>query len=83
MESQNGSGQGFVPSDGCKSSDIAIVGFSFDFPGASTVESFWELLLSGKQVATEFPPERLCRDKFHGDNESRNVVRPTNFRAPV
>ncbi|KAI0378120.1 putative polyketide synthase [Hypomontagnella monticulosa] len=58
------------------SSDIAIVGFSFLFPQADSVDSFWDLLVSGRQAAIEFPSNRLCSSKFYGDDESRNVIHP-------
>jgi hypothetical protein len=63
-----------LESDQVSSSDIAIVGFAFEFPQANTVDSFWKLMLSGHQAATDFPSTRLCSTKFHGDDKSRNVV---------
>ncbi|KAI0904706.1 putative polyketide synthase [Ustulina deusta] len=69
-------GEPRLDGDRVSSSDIAIIGFSFEFPQANTVDSFWELMLSGSQAATNFPSTRLCNTKFHGDDKSRNVIHP-------
>ncbi|MDJ0517581.1 MAG: beta-ketoacyl synthase N-terminal-like domain-containing protein [Trichodesmium sp. MO_231.B1] len=37
---------------------IAIIGISCRFPGAKNLESFWELLSSGKEAISEVTPER-------------------------
>nr|WP_293093854.1 beta-ketoacyl synthase N-terminal-like domain-containing protein [Okeania sp. SIO2F4] len=37
---------------------IAIIGISCRFPGAKNLESFWELLSSGKDAISEITPER-------------------------
>ena len=37
---------------------IAIVGMSCRFPGASDLESFWQLCWNGVDAITEIPPER-------------------------
>ncbi|KAI0147452.1 putative polyketide synthase [Xylariaceae sp. FL1272] len=46
-------------------SDIAVVGFSFEFPQANTDDAFWDLLLSGVCTASEFPATRLSNTKYH------------------
>ncbi|KAL2201453.1 putative polyketide synthase [Corynascus similis CBS 632.67] len=47
-----------------RSQDIAIVGFSFDFPGANSEDAFWELLTKGKCAAAPFPPDRFHSSRF-------------------
>jgi acyl transferase domain-containing protein len=39
--------------------DIAIVGMACRFPGADTVEEFWELLCAGKSMCEELPASRF------------------------
>lgn len=48
--------------------DVAIVGFSFVFPGAETPSELWDLMLDGQCVATEFPPNRLNSQRYHRGN---------------
>ncbi|KAI0376971.1 putative polyketide synthase [Hypomontagnella monticulosa] len=58
-------------------SSIAIIGLSFQFPQASSTEAFWELMMSGKRTATQFPPNRLSDGKYHRvDHSSRNSIDP-------
>nr|WP_269822490.1 beta-ketoacyl synthase N-terminal-like domain-containing protein [Dictyobacter vulcani] len=38
--------------------DIAVVGLSCRFPGAETLERYWELLASGRSAIGSVPPER-------------------------
>ncbi|KAK4200776.1 lovastatin diketide synthase LovF [Triangularia verruculosa] len=54
--------------------DIAIVGFAFEFPGASTTPAFWDLLVSGKCAATSFPSTRLSPERL---NIGDATVRPS------
>ncbi|KAI0190176.1 putative polyketide synthase, partial [Xylaria flabelliformis] len=49
---------------------IAVIGFSLQFPGANTPQSFWDLVMSGKRSVSEFPETRLCNIKFHKPDES-------------
>jgi len=44
---------------------IAVVGLSMEFPLATSTDAFWELLLSGRSAAREFPPDRLHQDAWH------------------
>ncbi len=57
------------------SQDVAIVGFSFEFPGANSEEGFWELLTQGKCAATPFPPDRLNYSRFQ-EKVSKTSRRP-------
>ena len=43
---------------------IAIIGISCRFPGAKNLESFWELLSSGKEAISEVTPERWDIDSY-------------------
>ncbi|KAI0138627.1 putative polyketide synthase [Hypoxylon sp. NC0597] len=53
------------------SCDIAIIGFSLLFPKADSTESFWDILVSGKCVASEFPPDRLRNARHYENGNSR------------
>ncbi|OTA97786.1 hypothetical protein M434DRAFT_26522 [Hypoxylon sp. CO27-5] len=60
-----------------RSRDIAIIGFSLLFPQADSTESFWDLLMSGKCVASEFPPDRLRNAGHYEEGNSRaGPIRP-------
>ena len=39
--------------------DIAIIGMAGRFPGASTIEELWDLLISGKETVSFFTKEQL------------------------
>ncbi|MDS1270910.1 type I polyketide synthase [Lipingzhangella sp. LS1_29] len=45
--------------------DIAIVGVDGRFPGASTVEELWELLISGDDAIDQVPADRWDAAAFH------------------
>lgn len=55
---------------------VAIVGLSFRLPrGASSTESFWELLMEQRTTATEFPTDRLSASAmYHPDPNRRGTV---------
>lgn len=48
-----------------RSEPIAIVGMSCRFPGAETVEAFWELLRNGVDAIREVPPDRWDIDAYY------------------
>jgi acyl transferase domain-containing protein len=50
---------------------LAIVGFSFKFPGAEDPDSFWKILMEGQNVMTEIPKDRINVDAFHHPNPDR------------
>lgn len=51
---------------------IAIIGLAFEFPqGATSVESFWEMIVEGRSASTEFPSDRLNIDAFYHPDENR------------
>ncbi|MBI1393680.1 MAG: acyltransferase domain-containing protein [Alphaproteobacteria bacterium] len=56
------SGDGTVqenPSDGAPRPGVAIVGMAGRFPGADDVESFWRMLLEGREGVTRFSVDEL------------------------
>lgn len=51
---------------------IAIIGLAFEFPqGATSVESFWQMISEGRSASTEFPSDRLNIDAFYHPDENR------------
>lgn len=48
--------------------DIAIIGFSGRFPGAESLEQFWQNLESGALSITEIPESRWSIDEFFDPN---------------
>lgn len=42
-----------------KSKDIAIIGMACRFPGAATIDAFWDILVNGKETVRFFAPEEL------------------------
>ncbi|KAI0844144.1 beta-ketoacyl synthase [Daldinia vernicosa] len=59
---------------------IAIIGLSFLLPEVDSTESFWDILMSGKCVASEFPLERLCSFRHHdGGNDGTGTPQKTSF----
>ncbi|CAI6237085.1 unnamed protein product [Periconia digitata] len=57
--------------------DMAIIGFSLDFPDAASPEAFWDLVLSGRSAAKAFPAQRLNQHAWQsGDASSRGTIRP-------
>ena len=55
---------------------IAIVGLSLRFPGdATTVDSFWKILLEQRCTVTSFPEDRLSvSGNYHPDPSRRDTV---------
>ncbi len=55
---------------------IAIVGLSFEFPqDATSLDAFWELLMSKRNTATEFPKDRISLSAmYHPDRNRRGQV---------
>ena len=45
--------------------DIAIIGLSGRYPGADTLDQFWENLCAGKDCITEIPGDRWKLDNFY------------------
>lgn len=52
--------------------DIAIIGMSGRFPGADTLEEFWQLLVQAQDQITEIPAERWHWQDCTGDDTQVN-----------
>lgn len=52
---------------------IAVVGMACKFPGANSVNEFWELLTSGSSMLRQMPSERF-QSQGLGRSQSRNPV---------
>lgn len=50
------------------SKDIAIIGMSGVFPGASDVNALWENLVSGNDAISDIPKERWDWEAYYGDS---------------
>ncbi len=51
---------------------IAIIGLAFEFPqGATSVESFWEMIVEGRSASIDFPSDRLNINAFYHPDENR------------
>ncbi len=44
---------------------VAIIGMACRLPGADNLDQLWDIILSGRSVIGEFPPERFNRDLFY------------------
>jgi hypothetical protein len=51
---------------------LAIVGLSLKFPeDATDADSFWDMLINGRNVSTKFPKDRLNIDTFNDPKNDR------------
>ncbi len=55
----------YEPNSGKSQLDIAVVGISGRFPGATDVNEFWNVLREGRDVVTEIPKERWDKAAFY------------------
>ncbi|ESZ93011.1 lovastatin nonaketide synthase [Sclerotinia borealis F-4128] len=56
---------------------IAIIGLAFEFPqGATSEQSFWDMIVEGRSASTEFPSDRLNIDAFYHPDENRPSTIP-------
>src|ERR1044071_7753823 len=65
---------------------VAAVGFACRFPGASDIESFWELLRDGRDAIGEVPKNRWDIDAYFDpdpDRPGHMAVRAGGFLADV
>ncbi|WP_152378747.1 SDR family NAD(P)-dependent oxidoreductase [Paenibacillus brasilensis] len=51
--------------------DIAIIGVSGRYPGARTVQEFWEVLRDGKDCITEIPKDRWDHRLFFDEDKNK------------
>ena len=62
------------PSSAASRDDIAIIGIAGRYPGAPTLEAFWENLCQGRNSIGEVPPERWdWRDYYSSDRGQSGV----------
>lgn len=48
---------------------VAVVGLSFKFPDeATSLDSFWDMLIHARCASRDFPPDRMNIDAFHHPN---------------
>jgi amino acid adenylation domain-containing protein len=52
---------------------IAIIGLAGRFPGARTAEEFWDGLITGREMISQFSPEELDVDLSKGDPDGHFV----------
>ena len=52
-------------------SDIAIVGMACRFPGASSLEAFWQILHEGRDVVGEINDDRWSTDYYYHPNPTQ------------
>lgn len=57
-------------------SKIAIIGYSGRFPSAASNEAFWDLLMNGRDVHREIPPDRFdWKSHFDPSGKKKNSSR--------
>lgn len=65
-------------------SDIAVIGLSCRFPGASNIEEYWNILLEGRSIIRKVPQERwgYSNDFYAGMLEDIRCFDPKFFLLP-
>ncbi|HBJ36746.1 MAG TPA: hypothetical protein DDZ51_18720, partial [Planctomycetaceae bacterium] len=53
------------------SEPLAIIGMACRFPGANTLDDFWQLLIAGKCSISEVPEDRWDAKRFHADQSKQ------------
>ncbi|MBD3315390.1 MAG: SDR family NAD(P)-dependent oxidoreductase, partial [Chitinivibrionales bacterium] len=61
----------YTEQDERRSMDIAIIGISGRYPGADTLEDFWENLSAGRDATREVPTDRWDADHFYHQDPAR------------
>jgi acyl transferase domain-containing protein/acyl carrier protein/enoyl-CoA hydratase/carnithine racemase/NAD(P)-dependent dehydrogenase (short-subunit alcohol dehydrogenase family) len=61
------------------SDPIAIIGMSGRYPGAETLDEFWNNLLAGRDCVTEIPPERWDLDGFYHPDSDEAVEKGLSY----
>ncbi|KAF6830254.1 beta-ketoacyl synthase domain-containing protein [Colletotrichum plurivorum] len=54
---------------------IAIVGMAGKGPGSDNLDEFWDVLMNGKDLAQEIPPDRFDLGEFFSAEHNHNGVR--------
>ena len=75
-EPEISSGQNTDLRDTDKLEPIAVIGFSFKFPGGATsAEAFWDMLMEQRCVSTDFPDDRISLPGiYHPDANRQDTV---------
>ena len=55
--------------DGFENKPLAVIGMACRMPGADNLEEFWQLLLEGRCMEAEIPPERFNRELYFDPNK--------------
>ena len=50
---------------------VAVIGFSVNFPQATSSAAFWRMLVEGRSARTVVPPERFNINNFYHPDEGR------------
>ena len=58
---------------------IAIVGMSGRFPGAETLDAYWENLRAGRTTVTEIPADRWSVDGFYEPDKDRAAAEGKSY----
>ena len=69
-----------------KHEPVAIVGVSGRFPGAPTLEAFWQLLIDGREGVADVPPERWDIDAYYDpdpDTPGKMNMRRAGFLTDI
>ena len=51
--------------------DVAIIGLSGRYPGASNVNQFWDNLAAGRNCISELPPERWDNSRYYDEQKDQ------------
>jgi len=60
-----------APAELPRSTDIAVIAVAGRYPGADTIEEFWDLLQEGRDCVTEVPPERWIADAIFSPEKGK------------
>ncbi|KAL4993611.1 putative polyketide synthase [Aspergillus recurvatus] len=58
------------------SEPIAVIGFAFEFPGATSNDHFWKIICEGRSMSTDIPPSRFNVDAFYHSDAARASTFP-------
>ncbi|NML68959.1 SDR family NAD(P)-dependent oxidoreductase [Chryseobacterium sp. RP-3-3] len=59
--------------------EIAIIGMTARFPGAETLENYWENILKRKDLITEIPEDRWIWETYYGDEKKERGKTKAKF----
>ncbi|XP_029003202.1 phenolphthiocerol/phthiocerol polyketide synthase subunit C isoform X2 [Betta splendens] len=62
--------------------DIAVIGIGCNFPGGQTLDTFWRVLLEGKNCAVDIPAERFDTSLWY-DADSRKAGKTQTTKAAL